>query len=84
MSDEKNVAEPSGASGGYRCVAFLRDALRLIAVSSFLFSLQIRANADNFRTHWPVAWLNVNGVTQVEVYVSPSCIASVRLNWIER
>ena len=83
MTDEKKVAEPSGASGGYQCVAFLRDALRLIAVLSFLFSLQIRVNADNFRTHWPVAWLNVNGVTQVEVYVPPSDMMSVRLSWIE-
>ena len=83
MSEPNETAERSGASGGYQCVAFLRDALRLTAVLSFLFSLQIRANADNFRTHWPVAWLNVNGVTQVEVYVSHRDTVSVRLNWIE-
>jgi hypothetical protein len=83
MDNENNEAEPSGASGGYRCVAFLLDAARLIAVLSVLISLQIRANADNFRTHWPVAWVNVNGVTQVEVYVPPRGMPIIRLNWIE-
>ena len=63
-------------------VRFHGRAMRLIAVSSFLFSLQIRANADNFRTHWPVAWLNVNGVTQIEVYVPPRGMPVVRLNWM--
>lgn len=83
MSELNETAEPSGASGGYRCVAFLLRAARLAAVLSLLMPVQVRANADNFRTHWPVAWLNVNGVTQVEVYVSPSDTVSVRLNWIE-
>ena len=83
MTEPNETAEPSGASGGYRCVAFLLGAARLIAVLSVLISLQIRANADNFRTHWPVAWVNVNGVTQVEVYVSPSDTVTVRLNWME-
>ena len=83
MTESNDTAEPSGASGGSHWLAILIDAVRLYTVLAILFSSQVRCNPNNFRTHWPLAWVNVNGVTQIEVYVSPSDIVNVRLNWIE-
>ena len=81
--NRKDADEPSLASAGSHCIAFLVDAARLVAALLFLLSVTVRSNAANFRTHWPVAWVNVNGVTQVEVYVLPSDTVTVRLNWME-
>lgn len=66
-----------------RVTARVIHAARLVAVLSLLMPVQVRANADNVRTHWPTAWVNVNGVTQVEFYVPPRGMPIIRLNWIE-
>jgi hypothetical protein len=81
MTDE--VDEMSAASRGSHGLAFVANAARLIALVSCLATAEVRWNAANWGTHWCVAWLNVSGVTQVEVYVPPRGMAIVRLNWIK-
>jgi len=83
MTETNDTAEPTGASGGSHRLAFVADAARLAALMSCLLTTQVRWNLDNWRTHWPFAWVNVSGVTQVEVYVPPRGMAIVRLNWME-
>ena len=83
MTEPNETAEPSGASGGSRWLACVANAARLAALMSCLLTVQVKWNADNWRTHLPVAWVNVSGVTQVEVYVPPRGAAIVRLNWLE-
>ena len=59
-----------------------RVIVRLASAVLLLMPVQVRANADNAQTHWPTAWVNVNGVTQVEFYVPPRGMPIVRLNWM--
>jgi len=76
-------AGPPAASRGSHGLAFVANVARLIALVSCLATAEVRWNAANWGTHWCVAWLNVSGVTQVEVYVPPRGMAIVRLNWIK-